>query len=184
MKAAVSVLLLASALTLVAKEPFQLSPQTEKLIEGGEINLYVLKHRDTEAMFLPPIDWGCVINAEGHALTFHSGDLNATISVEFHFVDRDLAPMPAGQWRDKLASKYPEAKIVEESKCYASDLEGLAAVLEQGATERERISRRVARVQFPRGAAEFTLTTPGGKLKEYLDAFGGLVTSFRVTAAK
>lgn len=185
MKVALSVLLLASAVTLVAKEPFQISQRTEKLVEGGEITVQVLRHGSTEIEFLPLAGWGCLMNAEGHSITFRSSDLNATISLEFHFVTTNRsAPTSGSEWRRKVAEKYPEATVVEESKCYASDLEGVALDLEQGATESLRISRRLARVQFPGGAAEFTLTTPGGKLKQYLGTFGGLLTSFRVASRR
>lgn len=167
-------------LPLKGAEIFRLFPQPLQIPERGEVTSYVLLTGGNRFSFLPPTEWQVSGNAEKGEVTLLSGDQIACIS--FKFVMKEIAfeeKPDSGKWRKEALRRYPRAKMLSESGCYSGQGQGICFEFERVASNKAKLSTRLAFVPFADGVVEFLLTVPKEKAEHYNFTFANLLTSFR-----
>jgi hypothetical protein len=166
-------------LPLEGAEAFRLFTQPLSIPERGEITSYALLTGNNRFSFLPPAGWQISANAEKCEVTLLSHD--QIVGISFKIVVDGIAAgekQDLDKWRQKVLRRYPNAKIVNESSCYSRDVQGISFEFERIASNKAKLSTRLAFVPFADGTVEFLLTAPSKKFEDYTFAFANLLTSF------
>jgi hypothetical protein len=144
-----SAALLCFWLPLEGAETFRLFSQPLSIPERGEVTSYVLLAGSNRFSFLPPAGWLISARAEKREVTLLSHD--QIVGISFKIVVDGIA---AGQkqdldkWRHEVLRRYPNAKIVNESSCYSRDGEGICFEFHHIASNKSKLSTRLAFVPF------------------------------------
>jgi hypothetical protein len=164
-----------------AAEGYALSTEAVNIPERGEVIGYVLRVEDKEFRFIPPSKWSVKYDPTRKTATLLPPDLGAglsfTIASESDGRGEDLK---LEGLRDLILTRYPEAQITAEFKCYSAGKAGFAFEFERLVEKETKAAFRVAFVPFDGGVIEFELKTTGSKLPAYHHIFGNLLNSFRV----
>ncbi|HKS37627.1 MAG TPA: hypothetical protein VJW76_10590 [Verrucomicrobiae bacterium] len=164
-----------------AAEDEALKSETVNIPERGEVTGYVVRVVGREFRFIPPNKWSVKYDPVKKTATLLPPDLEAglsfTMTTALDAPGEDLKP---DRLRDLILTRYPEASITAEFKCYAAGKTGLAFEFEQVIEKETKAAFRLAFVPFDGGVIEFELKTTGSKLPAYHHAFGNLLNSFRI----
>ena len=166
-------------LPLEGAETFRLFSQPLSIPERGEVTSYVLLAGSNRFSFLPPARWQISAKAEKREVTLLSRDQIAGISLKI-VVDGIAAKEKKDwdKWRREVTRRYPDAKIVSESNCYSGEGEGICFEFHHVASNKSKMSTRLAFVPFREGTIEFLLTAPRESSEDYTFTFANLLTSF------
>ena len=167
--------------TAHAAETNALETETVNIPERGEVTIYVLRIEGKEFRFYPPNKWSVRYDPAKKTVTLLPPNLDAglsiTIAPEPDASRGSLKPEPL---RELILTRYPEANITSEFRCYAAGKTGLAFEFERMLEKETKAAFRLAFVPFEGGVIEFELKTTGSKLPAYHHIFGNLLNSFRI----
>jgi hypothetical protein len=164
-----------------ATNEFRLHTRPMAIPERAPVTSYVLQTSNARFSFLPPRNWSVKENPATKEVVMMARNL--ITSIRFKIVDTGPeATMEARmtQWRQSVLERHTDGKIIEEFRCYTSKVEGAALDLERIGPNDKKISTRLACIPIPAGRVEFDLTTTGGNVADARQAFGNLLTSFRI----
>jgi hypothetical protein len=166
-------------LPLEGAEAFRLFTQPLSIPERGEVTSYALLTGNHRFSFLPPAGWQISANAEKREVTLLSHD--QIVGISFKIVVNGIAArekQDLDNWRQEVLRRYPSAKIVNESSCYSRDVQGICFEFVRIASNKAKLSTRLALIPFTDGTVEFLLTAPSEKSEDYTFTFANLLTSF------
>jgi len=173
---------IAAVSRLIADE-VRFFPQAFDIPERGKVTAYVLLLQTNRFTFLPPPQWQVNFEPKERRSLLTSPDLTAAITIQVLSLEHPpKAPLEAEPLRAELMRRFPGAKILRESRCYLSAIQGLAFDLERAGDKGARVVTRQAFAPFSGGMLEFSLTAPQNKFESLRLAFSNVLTSFQIEA--
>ncbi|HKS36152.1 MAG TPA: hypothetical protein VJW76_03110 [Verrucomicrobiae bacterium] len=177
----ISVSLLAGRLR--AGDDFQVFAQTRSIPELGRTTNWVIATDRNRFSFVPPGGWAIQTSPDEKKIVLLPPDRNGNIAISV--VETNTTPASNhGRPRERVARKYPQARVVRESDCYTAS--GLAKVLDCQIEFNEGRATSALRVVFldcPAAEVEFSVTAPAPALDRNQRALSSLLNNFRVEPA-
>jgi len=166
---------------LRAGDDFQVFAQTRSFPELGKTTNWVIATDRNRFSFVPPGGWAIQASPEEKKIVLLPPDRNGNIAISV--VETNTAPR-VERPGERVARKYPQAKIVRESDCHTAS--GMAKALDCQVEFNEGRGISALRVVFldcPAAAVEFSVTAPPSTLDRNQRALSSLLNTFRVEPA-
>lgn len=170
---------------LRAGDDFRVFAQTRSLPELGRTTNWVIMTDRNRFSFVPPGGWAIQTSPEEKKIVLLPPDRNGNIAISVGETNTTPAPNPGVErLSERVARKYPQAKIVRESDCYTASGKAKALDCQIEFNEGRAISAmRVVFLDCPAAEVEFSVTAPPPSLDRNQRALSSLLNNFRVEPA-
>ena len=168
---------------LRAGDDFQVFAQIRSLPELGSTTNWVIITGRNRFSFVPPGGWAIQTSPEEKKIVLLPPDRNGNIAISVGETNTTPASNH-GRPRERVARKYPQARVVRESDCYTAS--GLAKALDcqiEFNEGRAISAMRVVLLDCPAADVEFSVTAPPSTLDRNQRALSSLLNNFRVEPA-
>jgi hypothetical protein len=171
--------------SLRAGDHFQLLAQIRSLPELGKTTNWVIATDRNRFSFVPPGGWAIQASPEEKKIVLLPPDRNGNIAISVVETNTTPASNPGvGRLSERVARKYPQARIVRESDCYTASGRAKALDCQVEFDEGRAISAlRVVFLDCPAAAVEFSVTAPPSAIDRNQRALSSLLNTFRVEPA-
>jgi len=169
-----------------AGDDFQVFTQIRSCPELGTTTNWVIATDRNRFSFVPPAGWAIQeASPEEKRIVLLPPDRNGNIAINVVETNTTPASNPGVQRpSERVARKYPQAKIVRESDCFTASGQAKALDCQIEFNEGRAISAlRVVFLDCPAAAVEFSVTAPPSALDRNQRALTSLLNTFRVEPA-
>jgi hypothetical protein len=164
-----------------AQSVFRVIPSVEATLEGGDVNILVIRTDNENFQLRVPKEYGAQIRLSDQSIIFTSQNGSSVITMKMTTNYPGALPKME-TLRDLVAQKFVTASLVQTSPCITSYRTGLLFDLFQPVAGNLTVRIRDAYLAFPEGSFEFTLSCDLREYDKNRLSFAWLLNSFRLQA--